>query len=385
MTGITVTRRDGILLACKSMQVEDADRLRHEAQLLQRLEHPGIVQFVELVEGENVELYLAFVSPDSWSTTPPTNSAEIIESLASLTSTVADLHNLGTAHGALRPEHVLVAPDKRPILCGLGDATAATDASCASDLEGIAKLIEHLATNCTDKERKRLASIARNAEQGIATAREITVELNRLHGGTQQQTGRLPQATSLLPATLLTSPKRLTAVVAVVLVLGVLGLLWLRPSGSPSGPEFSTSLPAGTVPSSTTISLSSAAPSTNSTTSSVRVSVPALTPKGQSAAAEADRLIVQHQGRRYGVGQKGDVAILGDWSCDGEVTLALLQRTTGTVAVFATWPAPNEQLAAGYVTVVEGATGLRNDPTQGCDQLRVTHQTGSTLIETEFS
>ena len=71
MTGITVTRRNGNLLACKTAQPEDSERIRHEAQLLKRLEHPGIVQFVDFIEEPSVELYLAFVGPDSWQPSLP--------------------------------------------------------------------------------------------------------------------------------------------------------------------------------------------------------------------------------------------------------------------------------------------------------------------------
>ena len=76
--------------------------------------------------------------------------------------------------------------------------------------------------------------------------------------------------------------------------------------------------------------------------------------------------------------------MVGDWNCDGTRTLALLQPSTGVIAVFAGWPAPSQRLEAGYVTVVDGATDIRNDPSGGCDRLRVTHAGGSTLIETEF-
>ena len=44
--------------------------------------------------------------------------------------------------------------------------------------------------------------------------------------------------------------------------------------------------------------------------------------------------------------------------------------------MFADWPAPSQRLEADFVTVVEGATDLRNDPSGGCDQLRVTHAGG---------
>ena len=410
MTGITVTRRNGNLLACKTAQPEDSERIRHEAQLLKRLEHPGIVQFVDFIEESSVELYLAFVGPDSWATQPPSTPSESLEALASAASTVADLHGLGTVHGALCPEHVLVAPDKRPVLCGLADATALTETGCAHDLAGLAGLIDHLGAACGEKERRQLDALARRAERGSVTASDLTAELDRLHGGPHNFTGRSTRTAIPTPS------KRASAIATALIALAVLGWLVLKPEGSantvPAGQVPANPVPAGQV---STNPVPAGQVSTNpvpanpvlantvpagegSGAPSGPVAVPATTNASavgsvdttelagsQSEIDHEDRLIITHQGRRYGVGRLGDVAIFGDWTCDGDITLALLQPSTGVIAVFANWPAPSQRLEADFVTVVEGATDLRNDPSGGCDQLRVTHAGGSTLIDTEFS
>lgn len=408
MTGITVTRRNGTLLACKTAQPEDSERIRHEAQLLQRLEHPGVVQFVDFIDDSPVELYLAFVGPDSWATRPPSTPAESIEALASAASTVADLHGLGTVHGALCPEHVLVAPDKRPILCGLADATAITEAGCAHDLAGLAGLIDHLAAACEEKARRQLDALARRAERGSVTASDLTAELDRLHGGPPK--GTRPKKTRRSMRTSIPAPsKRVTAAAVALLGIAMLGWMTLKPGGSPNTTPELNAAPSNTGPADTGPSnsgaastgptdtgaadagpsgagLGSAAPGEVAVHATTISSVDSPASVGnQGQADDGDRLIITHQGRRYGVGQDGDVAILGDWTCDGHPTLALLQPSTGTIAVFATWPGPSERLEAGYVTVIEGATGLRTDPTGECDHLRVTHAGGSTLIATEFS
>ena len=375
MTGITVTRSNGNLLACKTAQPEDSDRLRHEAQLLKRLQHPGVVQFVDFSEGPPVELYLAFVGPDSWATQPPSTPSESIEALASAASTVADLHHLGTVHGALCPEHVLVAPDKRPVLCGLADATASTEAGCARDLAGLAGLIDHLAAVCEEKERRQLDALARRAERGSVTASDLTAELDRLHGDPYKLTRRPRRAQTPKPA------KRTIALSAGVVALAVLGWIVLKPAGTnDSTPELSaaplseSTQAANEPPTSPTTTVSTAGANTSSLETNSAI----------SSATDDQHLIISHQGRRYGVGQPGDVAILGDWTCNGDPTLALLQPRTGVIAMFASWPAPSERIEADYVTVVEGATDLRNDPNGNCDHLRVTHPNGSTLIDAEF-
>ncbi|MCY4494919.1 MAG: hypothetical protein OXB92_13780, partial [Acidimicrobiaceae bacterium] len=235
MAGITVTRRNGNLLACKSARPEKSERIRHEAQLLERLQHPGIVQFVEFVEGPEVELYLGFVGPDSWATQPPATSAESIEALASAAATVADLHRLGTVHGALCPEHVLVAPDKRPVLCGMADATTSTETGRAGDLAGFASLIDHLAAACEEKERRQLDALARRAERGSVTADDVTAELDRLHGGPRKRSTRRSLPTISRPS------RRASAAAAAVLAVAVLGWSILKPGGSGSGtPQLST-------------------------------------------------------------------------------------------------------------------------------------------------
>ena len=386
MTGITVTRRNGNLLACKTAPPGDSDRIRHEAQLLRRLEHPGVVQFVDFVEGPSVELYLAFVGPDSWATQPPATPAESLEALASAASIVADLHDLGTVHGALCPEHVLVAPDKRPVLCGLADATVSSEAGCARDLAGLAGLIDHLAAACDEKERRQLETLARRAERGSVTAGDLTAELDRLHGGPRRRT--VPRARIAPPAPF---GRASTAVIALI-GLAVLGWLVFKPGGSTENtPELSAvqADPAPADPAADELAPTEFASADPAPAGAGSAAVPApdtsALAESQTGVGNNEPLIITHQGRRYGVGQVGDVAVLGDWTCDGNATPALLQPSTGLVAVFAAWPAPSERLEADYVTVVEGAVDLRNDPIGGCDHLRVIRSGGSTLIEMELS
>ncbi len=396
MKGITVTQRNGKLVACKSAAPQDAQRLKQEAKLLQRLEHPGVVQYVDFCEGERVELLTNFVGPDSWASLPPESFIATVEALASLCSTVADLHSLGTAHGSLIAEHVLLTPDKRPILCGFAEASAANENSCFADLKSFAKLIDQLAVVCTDKERKKLDSLARRVERNTLTVQDLTNELNRLHASPTNSRPQLPQLRFSVD-------KRKVATIGVTfLMIGVLAVFWLRTNANTdhqSISQLTTDTALQTSPSTTQLQTSSSVATTaalgakSSTASEGQVTPTSVAARPanlqnanqQDIAEEDNRLIVNYQGRRYGVGQKGDVTLLGDWTCNGEVTLALLQLASGTIAVFASWPGTAEQLEAGYVTVVEGANGLRNDPTRGCDQLRVTHPGGSTLIETEFS
>ena len=145
-----------------------------------------------------------------------------------------------------------MAPDKRPVLCGLADAASISETGRARDLAGLAALIDHLAAGCEEKERRQLAALARRAERGSVTAGDVTAELDRLHGGPRNRTKRRPLPTISRPS------RRASVAAAAVLAVAVLGWSILKPEGSGSStPELSTVLsdsepadagPAGTGP-----------------------------------------------------------------------------------------------------------------------------------------
>jgi len=94
---------------------------------------------------------------------------------------------------------------------------------------------------------------------------------------------------------------------------------------------------------------------------------------------------LDYNGRRYALGQSGDIAVSGDWNCDGQPTPAVLRPSTGEVAVFSNWPAPTEPVAANSVTTISTASGFEIDETQTCPDLRVRTDTGSRLVAVENS
>jgi hypothetical protein len=93
--------------------------------------------------------------------------------------------------------------------------------------------------------------------------------------------------------------------------------------------------------------------------------VAAGTPSASELAASAERdepPVVEHGGRRYEIGQPGDVALMGPWFCDGRDVVALLRPSNGSVHVFAEWAPAAGTLEARRVTSVPGATGLTRVP-----------------------
>ncbi len=368
MSGITVSRADDRLIAVKRATAESRARRLREAHLLARLDHPGVVQFVDLIDGESTELHMSYAGSDSWERQPPTSEAGIIEGLAAVASTVADLHDLGTAHRALIPEHVLVTADRRPVLCGLADADTADPVTCADDLDGLAGLIRNLSPSAPAELRNRLDTLATRASNGDLTARRLTDELNALRG--PQRTARRWRPVLEFGRT------SRVAVSGLAILLAAVAWGWNRTGDASSRAPVAD--PPATV---TTI------------TAAVRVAPPPPTsapaaPATSLAAATtttAAPLVLVHAGRRFGIGAQGDISLLGDWNCDGTATPALLQPSRSLVAIFSTWPEAGEMLEPAATTVVAGATGLQLVESDECDQLRVVHLNGSTLFAPDFT
>jgi len=94
-------------------------------------------------------------------------------------------------------------------------------------------------------------------------------------------------------------------------------------------------------------------------------------------------LVIKHAGRRYGLGTSADSVVIGDWNCDGLPTPALLQRSTGIVAIFNAWPESGKSRVPEYTTVESNAEILVSEATDGCDRLRARGPYGSTIITPE--
>jgi hypothetical protein len=82
--------------------------------------------------------------------------------------------------------------------------------------------------------------------------------------------------------------------------------------------------------------------------------------------------VLSTAGGRYRLGQPGDVAVLGRWTCTGVAFPALLRRGTGQVWVFDRWARVNERVTARLAATVPGSRSLRVVPSgDGCDRLEV--------------
>ena len=98
---------------------DEAARLVHEADQLEAARHPGVVELIG-VDGLGVGsmLLTAHVEGPALAQVGRLPLEEGAGLLAALASTLADLHELGLVHGAVSPDHVIVGPGGRPVLCG---------------------------------------------------------------------------------------------------------------------------------------------------------------------------------------------------------------------------------------------------------------------------
>jgi hypothetical protein len=120
------------------------DRLRHEARVLRAAEHPGVTVLVAVDESDGeFRLRTAFCGSRTLATAGSMPIARVAGIVASLATTVADLHELGVVHRRITADHVLIGPEGRPVLCGFAEAALdQRDPSArADDVESLGRLL----------------------------------------------------------------------------------------------------------------------------------------------------------------------------------------------------------------------------------------------------
>jgi hypothetical protein len=405
------------------------ERLRREAAVLRAARHPGVVEVAEHTEGpEGAVLVLRWAGSRTVADLrPPVEVAARVA--AALAATVADLHGLGVRHGAIRPEHVVLAGDARPVLCGFGAAAAGPAGpggpTEADDVAGVGTVVRALVGADTDLEpiperrfsrRRSWSGMTRRAlltlaDQATAddparrpSARALAASLagvardpaaegdgrhraNRLgppvprHAAGERSGVRDP-----LPAGAGWMPGRaalgaLGAAGAAAVVAGA--VLVVTGSGRAGGVDG-----FGVAPPST-----DAVPTTTVSTTTVTEPPPACEPAedgllvdhdgdGCPSPATVHDRVVEVAGRRYGVGRDGDALVLGDWDCDGAATVAVLRPATGEVFVFDRWAGPAADVVARPRTRVDGGVAVEgvDDDGDGCPTLVVVTAAGGRTV-----
>jgi len=408
-------------------------RLAHTAAVLERARHPGVSELRSFSDdGERAELVVAWAASGTLADLGPLSVRELAGLVAALADTVADLHGIGVVHGAISADHVLVAADGRPVLCGFGDARlagAGADPPRPSvDVADLGALL-HLLLGTTDPPdpsptrrggrgrrprdpahlRRGLRTLADHASAEDAScrpsARALAAAITALvpdavlpggamparpgpdgRGSTGAASGRCGgdpsgdggdrddsgvddldrlRATMSEPARRLLPPRAgVLAATVMVLTAATAGAVALRggSQGDPTagsrsgfaanatatagaddpGPDDPGDAPARTGPPATTARTPPSRPTPATTGRPTPVTEP----------------VVEVAGRRYQVGEVGDVVVVGDWRCEGSPEAAVLRPTTGDVFLFDGWAAPGEQLAAPAVARIDSAVDL---------------------------
>lgn len=163
---------DGLEVIKEAETPEEQERLAHEAAVLRRAAHPGVVDIVSHSPGtlrlRHCGTPLARLGP-----LPADQAAAVVRALA---ETVAAVHGQGVAHTRIDAEHVLLGDRGRPQLCGFGGAVDLTEETEAVDVAALGRMLDELLDAATDlpwsptHRGVRHAGLRKRALQGLRAA-----------------------------------------------------------------------------------------------------------------------------------------------------------------------------------------------------------------------
>ncbi|MCU1356192.1 MAG: serine/threonine protein kinase [Acidimicrobiales bacterium] len=176
--GVTVeveTRHGEPVVVKRALDSEASARLARERDRLEAARHPGVVEMLDAAT-EPTAITCAWAGGRSLETARP-GLAGSVALLASVASTVADLHDLGIVHGRIEPSHVVIDRLGRPRLCGMaGVPPTEPEPAASDDVGGLGRLIELLVGVGNESEpipsrrwgRRRWTGFHRRALQTLA-------------------------------------------------------------------------------------------------------------------------------------------------------------------------------------------------------------------------
>lgn len=346
-------------LVVKEATTSGRDDLRREAEVLEALRGPDVVSMVSLDDGpESTRLTLRDTGGPSLAAAlvaPTTTARDRMLLLAAACRTVAGLHASGWAHGRLCADHVLLTSRGRTRLCSLADAHPVQVDPATARLDRIAllRMVDDLTVTAHQAPRRRILERIRTGLLARRTARlpddpdplVLARILDRCAGRERRRPDRwLPRA----PTRGITTRRRgrpspaAAGVASVVLAVTVAAVLGSSTFDDPPS-----------------VSTASADPSSSRTSD-----------RAAPTASVIDG-VVMFDGRRYRVGDSGDLVAVGDWDCDGTSTVAIITSGSDAVQVFDEWATAATPATARTIGHVPGATSISADGTR-CGPPRVT-------------
>lgn len=387
--------------------VDDLARARREAAVLDVARHPGVVELLGYEErGCRGWLTTASVLGAPLATVGVMPAEEAAAVVAAVAATVADLHDAGIVHGSLAPEHILLTPEGRPVLCGFAaggrvgeqrageptvaaafrDPSAPADAPlrASADVYALGALLRALvpaattpvalaaheradqATTASPDERPTARALAGALHDVVPAARLAAWRAGQRRPGPRaaRPPAARPQPARRRPWALVVAALAVAAVAAVV-VLGGARLLH-RGGRRPVVTASAEPAPASATGNGAAVQ---AAPVCPAPTTPLHADVDG---DGCADALTYHDGVLSGGGRRWTLGQTGDVVVAGRWDC-GPSALALLRPATGEVFRVDGWATADHDVVATHVADVRDATALTvvvDGRGAGCDGLR---------------
>jgi hypothetical protein len=427
MAGVQADVGWGEVLIEEATEAAGRARLARHAVALERARHPGVAELVEhRDDGERAELVVRTNGRRTLADLPRLVPDQVAAVGASLAQTLADLHRAGVSHGALRGTCVFLTPAGQPVLTGFADAGLAdpppghtSGFDPAGDVEALADLLEQLIDPNEGGQRRaaKLVTLLHNAagspaEQLAAGLAELAAPVQaplREDDDTFGHLGWISDATREfwpLPPTRGDKvaarraagrrPLLLVVLGIVALVAGLVVVLALggSPSGDSEGASPTTAAPESEPADAASASASAApetapavsappsgaAPDVSAPATEVTAPCPATYDEAASVGIPSTCLTATSDGGnavrvgplRWTIGSEHDVAVLGDFDCDGWLEAAALALDTGQVVTFDTWAGAGQEPTGRVVRVVPGATRLESSPDGACHRLQAT-------------
>lgn len=160
---VTIHRHGDRAVVAKAPTDEaSAAALQHEARMIGRIRHPNVVELIAAPDQDDPSLITASAGTDDLAVRPPTDIAAARAALRSMAATLADLHRMGFAHGAVTAEHFVSGPGGKLTLCSFRRAREVSgidSAGCAADGRALAGVIRWwLATIQSTRADRRVAA-----------------------------------------------------------------------------------------------------------------------------------------------------------------------------------------------------------------------------------
>ncbi len=167
-----------------------AEALRHEAELLADLDHPGIIRFVALTgDDESLRLLTRYAGRETLATWQPQRLEELRRVAEELAEAIRYLHERKILHGDIRPAHVVIDGLRRPQLCGFSAARHYETEGVADQLADVTAIGETLLATLQRLEARQSRPGLRRHEQRAC---------DRLRSVAQSAaSGRIPSAKAL--------------------------------------------------------------------------------------------------------------------------------------------------------------------------------------------